>query len=90
MRAGDSGREPAGYAVVGRVVAFCIAGGVVFVLPVAILWLVEGVPDGYVFVVAADDECRVVEVVVYNSRIGPGAVGVEKCEGCVCSLLARR
>lgn len=37
VAAGDAGGEAARYVVVGWVVAFCVAGGVVFVLPVAVL-----------------------------------------------------
>jgi hypothetical protein len=37
VRAGYAGGETAGYAVVGGVVAFGVAGRVVFVLPVAVL-----------------------------------------------------
>lgn len=77
MAACDSSGQPAGDAVVGGIVSFGIAGWIVFVLPVAVLWLVEGVPDWDVLVVAADHEGCVVEVVVDNSGICPGAIRVE-------------
>ena len=37
VRAGDAGFESASDAVVGGVVAFCVAGRIVFVLPIAVL-----------------------------------------------------
>jgi hypothetical protein len=49
---------------------------------------VEGIPNWNVFVVSADHECCVVKIVVYDSRIRPGAVRVEKCERGIWKLLA--
>ena len=103
VRAGYAGGETAGYAVIGRVVAFGVASRVVLVLPIAVLCceeemlenlvsrrrrderrtFVESIPNWHVFVVAAYYEFSVVEIIVYDLRIGPGAVGVEECEWCV-------
>ena len=49
--------------------------------------LVEGIPDWYVLVVSANHVCCIIEIVVYDSRISPGIVGVEECEKCVYSPL---
>jgi len=73
----DSSGQPAGDAVVGGIVPFGVAGGIVFILPVAVLWLVECVPNWDVLVVAADDEGCVVEIVVDDSGVCPGAIRVE-------------
>ena len=74
MAAGNSSFQTAGDSVVGGVVSFGVAGGVLLVLPVAILWFVERVPDRDILVVTGDDECCVVEVVIDNLGICPSTI----------------
>jgi hypothetical protein len=80
VAAGDASFQPTGDSVVGRVEPFGVAGGVDAVLPVAVLGFVEGVPDWNVLVVTSDHERCVVEEVVHDSGICPGAVRVEESE----------
>jgi hypothetical protein len=74
VAAGNSSFQTTGDAVVGRVVSFCVAGGVLFILPVTILRFVESVPDRDILVVTGNDECCVVEVVIDNSGICPSTI----------------
>lgn len=80
VAAGDASFQPTGDSVVGWVEPFGVAGVVDAVLPVAVLGFVEGVPDWNVLVVTTDHERCVVEEVVHDSGICPGAVRVEESE----------
>jgi hypothetical protein len=52
-------------------------------LPVAVLGLVDGEPLIYVLVVARDDELGVIEEMVDDTSISPGAILVKQSERCV-------
>jgi hypothetical protein len=45
-----------------------------------ILTLVECIPNWYEFIISANDECCVVEIVIYNACICPCPIRIEECE----------
>ena len=74
------GFRAASHVVWGGIV---LARRVVGVLPVAVLRLVDGKPFVDVGVVAGDDKFGVIEEVVHDAAVGPGAVFGEEGERCV-------
>ena len=80
MSAEESRLVPACHAVGSRIV---LSRRVERVLPVAVLWLVDGEPLVNVGVITLDDEFGVVEEVVDDPAVGPGTILGEQCEGCV-------
>ena len=74
------GFRAASHVVWGGIV---LARRVVGVLPVAVLRLVDGEPFVDVGVVARDDKFGIVEEVVHDAAVGPGAIFGEEGEGCV-------
>lgn len=67
--------------VVGRWVI--LSGGIVGVLPVAVLGLVDSEPFIHVGVIAGNDVFGVVEEVVDNTAIGPSTIFIEESKWCI-------
>jgi hypothetical protein len=81
VAAGDPGFQTTSYSVIRGIVTFSIAGGVLFVLPVAVLWFIERVPDRDILVIASNDEGCIVEVVINDLGVCPSAIRIEESKG---------
>lgn len=83
MTASNTSRKTSRYSMVSWVIALSISSRIILILPVAVLRLVERVPNWNVLVISADDEGCVVEEIIDNLGSCPGAIRVEEGKGSV-------
>ena len=80
MTADNAGFKTTGNTVISGVVPFGIAGWVRFILPVAMLRLVESAPGWDILTITANNKCCVAKEVVNNLSICPSAIEIEESQ----------